>query len=99
MLNRYSKILTNDISKGATRAMLYGLKFTDDDFNKGIIGIGSMTFDGNPCNVHTGILADYVKKGIDKYHTKYLKGLKFTTIGVSDGITMGTPGMRYSLNI
>jgi dihydroxy-acid dehydratase len=95
MLNQFSKILTNDITKGATRAMLYGLKFSKDDFSKGLIGIGSMTFDGNPCNVHTGELANHVKMSINS--NKYLKGLRFTTIGVSDGLTMGTPGMRYSL--
>ena len=97
MLNRYSKLITNDIKNGATRAMLYGIKFTDEDFNKGIIGIGSMTYDGNPCNVHTGKLANHVKIGIEQNQNKFLKGLQFTTIGVSDGMTMGTPGMRYSL--
>ena len=97
MLNRVSKILTEDISKGATRAMLYGLKFTNDDFKKGLIGIGSMTYDGNPCNVHTGRLAELIQNGIQKHQNQHLKGLKFTSIGVSDGITMGTPGMRYSL--
>ena len=96
-MNRYSKLLTNDITKGATRAMLYGLKFKDEDFNKALVGVGSMTFDGNPCNVHTGKLADLVKAGIKEHQNTKMKGLKFTTIGVSDGITMGTPGMRYSL--
>lgn len=96
-MNRYSKLLTNDNTNGATRAMLYALKFQDKDFNKALIGIGSMTFDGNPCNVHTGKLADKVKLGIKKNQNSVMKGLKFTTIGVSDGITMGTPGMRYSL--
>ena len=96
-LNRFSKILTNDVTKGATRAMLYGIKFKDEDFNKALIGIGSMTFDGNPCNVHTGKLSDHVKDGILKHQNDNMKGLKFTTIGVSDGISMGTPGMRYSL--
>ena len=60
-LNRYSRILTQDIKNGATRAMLYGLKFTDEDFNKALIGIGSMSFEGNPCNVHTNKLASYIK--------------------------------------
>ena len=81
MLNQFSKILTNDSTKGATRAMLYGLKFTKDDFSKSLIGIGSMTFDGNPCNVHTGKLADYVKDSINS--NNYMKGLKFTTISNS----------------
>jgi dihydroxy-acid dehydratase len=89
--------LTNDASKGATRSMLYGLGFTGPDFSKGLIGIGSMSYDGNPCNVHTGKLAEYVQNGMQKHQNKNLKGLKFTTIGVSDGITMGTSGMRYSL--
>jgi len=99
MLNRYSKLLTQDIKNGATRAMLYGVKFTDEDFNlnKGIVGIGSMSFEGNPCNIHTSRLADYVKEGMVKNQSNHMKGLKFTTIGVSDGISMGTPGMRYSL--
>lgn len=96
-MNRYSKILTNDTTKGATRAMLYSLNFKDEDFNKALIGVGSMSFDGNPCNVHTGKLADRVKVGMEKHQSSSMKGLKFTTIGVSDGITMGTPGMRYSL--
>ena len=96
-LNRISKILTNDITKGATRAMLYGVNFKDEDFNKALIGIGSMTFDGNPCNIHTGKLSEHVKNGIIEYQNSKMKGLKFTTIGVSDGISMGTPGMRYSL--
>lgn len=96
-LNRYSRILTQDIKNGATRAMLYGLKFTDEDFNKALIGIGSMSFEGNPCNVHTNKLASYIKDGIEQNTSADLKGLKFNTIGVSDGITMGTPGMRYSL--
>ena len=91
MLNKYSRILTNDITKGATRSMLYGLKFTDDDFTKGLISIGSVTFDGNPCNVHTGILADHIKTSINK--SNHMKGLRFTMPGVSDGITIGLPNL------
>jgi len=96
-LTKFSKILTQDTQKGATRAMLYGINFKEDDFNKALIGVGSMNFDGNPCNVHTGKLSEHVKNGIIKNQYSKMKGLKFTTIGVSDGISMGTPGMRYSL--
>jgi dihydroxy-acid dehydratase len=75
-MNRYSKILTNDTTKGAPRAMLYGLNFKDEDFNKALIGVGSMTFDGNPCNVHTGKLANIVKLGIKKNQDSVMKGIK-----------------------
>lgn len=91
--SKFSKLITQDITNGAARAMLYGVNFTKKDFKKSLIGIGSMTYDINPCNKHLGKLQDSV------YHnsTPNLKPLRFNTIGVSDGITNGNSGMSYSL--
>ena len=93
-LNKYSKIITQDDSQPAAQAMLYAIGFKDEDFNKPIIGIASTGYEGNPCNMHLNKLALDVKKGVQE---KDYVGLIFNTIGVSDGISMGTPGMRYSL--
>ena len=93
-LNKYSKIITQDDSQPAAQAMLYAIGFKDEDFNKPIIGIASTGYEGNPCNMHLNQLALDVKKGVQE---KDYVGLIFNTIGVSDGISMGTPGMRYSL--
>ena len=93
-LNKYSKIITQDDSQPAAQAMLYAIGFEDEDFNKPIIGIASTGYEGNPCNMHLNKLALDVKKGVKE--RDYI-GLIFNTIGVSDGISMGTPGMRYSL--
>ncbi len=93
-LNKYSKIITQDDSQPAAQAMLYAIGFKDEDFNKPIIGIASTGYEGNPCNMHLNKLAIDVKKGVQE---KDYVGLIFNTIGVSDGISMGTPGMRYSL--
>jgi dihydroxy-acid dehydratase len=93
-LNKYSKIITQDDSQPAAQAMLYAIGFNDEDFNKPIIGIASTGYEGNPCNMHLNKLALDVKKGV--MERDYV-GLIFNTIGVSDGISMGTPGMRYSL--
>ena len=93
-LNKYSKIITQDDSQPAAQAMLYAIGFEDEDFNKPIIGIASTGYEGNPCNMHLNKLALDVKKGVQEMD--YV-GLIFNTIGVSDGISMGTPGMRYSL--
>ena len=93
-LNKYSKIITQDDSQPAAQAMLYAIGFKDEDFNKPIIGIASTGYEGNPCNMHLNKLALDVKKGVQEMD--YV-GLIFNTIGVSDGISMGTPGMRYSL--
>ena len=93
-LNKYSKIITQDDSQPAAQAMLYAIGFKDEDFNKPIIGIASTGYEGNPCNMHLNKLALDVKKGVQE---KDFVGLIFNTIGVSDGISMGTPGMRYSL--
>ena len=93
-LNKYSKIITQDDSQPAAQAMLYAIGFKDEDFHKPIIGIASTGYEGNPCNMHLNKLALDVKKGVQE---KDYVGLIFNTIGVSDGISMGTPGMRHSL--
>ena len=92
--NPYSKQLTQDDSQPASQAMLYGVGLTDDDFQKPQIGIVSTGYEGNTCNMHLNALAEQVKLGMED--TEVL-GLIFHTIGVSDGIAMGTDGMRYSL--
>lgn len=94
-LNKYSKTLTQDITQPAAQAMYYAIGFKEEDFNKAQVGIASMGWDGNPCNMHLNDLATSVKKSVD--NTEGLLGLRFYTIGVSDGISMGTDGMRYSL--
>ena len=93
-LNKISKRLTQDPSQPASQAMMYGAGFTDEDMKKPIVGIGSTGFDGNTCNMHLNILAGQVKGSITRGG---MVGLGFNTIGVSDGISMGTEGMRYSL--
>lgn len=93
-LNKYSKTLTQDPTQPAAQAMLYGIGFTDDDLRKAQVGVASMGYDGNPCNMHLNDLAKLVKQGIWE---EDLVGLIFNTIGVSDGMSMGTEGMRYSL--
>ena len=92
--NRYSKTVTQDPSQPAAQAMLHAIGFTDDDFEKPLIGIASTGYEGNPCNMHLNDLAVEIKKGTEEAN---LIGLIFNTIGVSDGISMGTPGMRFSL--
>jgi dihydroxy-acid dehydratase len=93
-LNKYSKTLTQDSTQPAAQAMLYGIGLTDEDLAKAQVGIASMGYDGNTCNMHLNDLAQLVKKGVWEQH---LVGLVFNTIGVSDGMSMGTDGMRYSL--
>src|SRR5574337_1024493 len=94
-LNKYSKTLTQDPTQPATQAMYYAIGFKDQDFKKAQVGIVSMGWDGNPCNMHLNDLATDVKKSVNAVDG--LLGLRFYTIGVSDGISMGTDGMRYSL--
>jgi len=94
-LNKYSKTLTQDITQPAAQAMYYAIGFTEEDFNKAQVGIVSMGWDGNPCNMHLNDLATVVKESVN--NVDGLMGLRFYTIGVSDGISMGTDGMRYSL--
>jgi dihydroxy-acid dehydratase len=94
-LNKYSKTLTQDVTQPAAQAMYYAIGFKEEDFHKAQVGIVSMGWDGNPCNMHLNDLATSIKKSVD--NTEGLLGLRFYTIGVSDGISMGTDGMRYSL--
>ena len=93
-LNKYSKAVTQDPTQPAAQAMLHAIGLTDEDFKKPLVGIASTGYEGNPCNMHLNKLAVDIKKGIQ---TSDLVGLIYNTIGVSDGISMGTPGMRYSL--
>jgi dihydroxy-acid dehydratase len=92
--NKYSKAVTQDPTQPAAQAMLHAIGLTDEDFQKPLIGIASTGYEGNPCNMHLNELAADIKLGINK---QSLVGLIFNTIGVSDGISMGTPGMRFSL--
>jgi dihydroxy-acid dehydratase len=93
-LNKYSKTITQDPTQPAAQAMLYGIGLTDDDLKKAQVGIVSMGYDGNTCNMHLNELAKVIKQGV---WDNDLVGLIFNTIGVSDGISNGTDGMRYSL--
>ena len=91
---KYSKVVTQDSSQPAAQAMLHAIGLTEDDFEKPLVGIASTGYEGNPCNMHLNDLALEIKKGTQ---ASDLVGLIFNTIGVSDGISMGTPGMRFSL--
>ncbi len=93
-LNKYSKTITQDETQPAAQAMLYGIGLTDADLAKPQVGVVSMGYDGNTCNMHLNDLAKLVKQGV---WDNDMVGLMFHTIGVSDGISNGTPGMRYSL--
>ncbi|HKK38987.1 MAG TPA: dihydroxy-acid dehydratase [Cryomorphaceae bacterium] len=93
-LNQYSKRVTQDPTQPAAQAMLHAIGLTREDLKKPMVGIASTGFEGNPCNMHLNDLAKLVKQGTLNKDTT---GLIFNTIGVSDGISMGTPGMRYSL--
>jgi dihydroxy-acid dehydratase len=93
-LNKYSKTVTQDPTQPAAQAMLHAIGLSREDLKKPQIGIASTGFDGNPCNMHLNGLAASIKKNINEHEQV---GLVFNTIGVSDGISMGTPGMRYSL--
>lgn len=94
-LNKYSKHVTQDPTQPAAQAMLHAIGLTVEDLKKPQIGIVSTGWEGNPCNMHLNDLAKLVKEGVQD--TKEMIGLIFNTIGVSDGISMGTSGMRYSL--
>lgn len=93
-LNKYSKTVTQDETQPAAQAMLYGIGFSDEDFQKAQVGIVSTGYEGNTCNMHLNDLAKTVKEGVQKSD---LVGLVFHSIGVSDGISNGTTGMRFSL--
>src|SRR3954453_17431650 len=93
-LNKYSSKITQPKSQGASQAMLYGTGLTPDDMNKAQVGIASVWYEGNTCNMHLNKLADEVKKGVT---TAGLVAMQFNTIGVPDGISRGTDGMCHSL--
>ncbi len=93
-LNKYSSRITEPKSQGASQAMLYGVGLTESDMTKAQVGISSVWYEGNPCNMHLNELAAKVKESVEAAD---LVGLRFNTIGVSDGISMGTEGMSYSL--
>jgi dihydroxy-acid dehydratase len=93
-LNKISSRITQPKSQGASQAMLYGTGMTPEDMNKGQVGIASVWYDGNTCNMHLNKLAEEVKKGVV---AEGMVGMRFNTIGVSDGISMGTEGMSFSL--
>ena len=94
VLNKYSRTITQDPTQPAAQAMLYGIGLTEADLKKAQVGIVSMGYDGNTCNMHLNDLAKTIKQGV---WDNDLVGLIFNTIGVSDGISNGTDGMRYSL--
>jgi len=93
-LNKYSRVLTQDVTQPAAQAMLYGIGLKEEDMQKAQVGIVSMGYDGNTCNMHLNDLAAIAKKSVWEND---MVGLIFNTIGVSDGISNGTDGMRYSL--
>src|ERR671925_689082 len=93
-LNKYSSQITQPATQGSSQAMLYATGLSEADMQKPQIGIASMWFEGNPCNMHLLDLAAAVKQGVQ---AAGLVGMRFNTIGVSDGISMGTDGMSYSL--
>ncbi|MBC7485974.1 MAG: dihydroxy-acid dehydratase [Cytophagaceae bacterium] len=93
-INKTSATLTEDPNQPASQAMLFGAGFTEADMHKGQVAIASTGYEGNTCNMHLNGLAAQIKEGVNKAG---LKPLQFNTIGVSDGISMGTQGMRYSL--
>jgi dihydroxy-acid dehydratase len=93
-LNKYSSHITQQKSQGASQAMLYATGLDEPDMQKPQVGIASVWFEGNPCNMHLLDLSEKVKEGVQ---SAGMVGLRFNTIGVSDGISMGTDGMSFSL--
>ncbi len=93
-LNRYSSRVTQPKSQGASQAMLYGAGLSDEDMSKAEVGIASVWFEGNTCNMHLNDLAVHVRDGVNDAG---MMGMRFNTVGVSDGISMGTDGMSFSL--
>ena len=93
-LNKYSARITQPKSQGASQAMLHGTGLTAEDMDKAQVGISSVWYEGNTCNMHLNDLAARVREGVV---AAGLVGMRFNTIGVSDGISMGTDGMSYSL--
>ncbi|PRX39059.1 dihydroxy-acid dehydratase [Salegentibacter salegens] len=95
IINKYSLVLTQDETLPGAKAMYYAIGFKNEDFDKAQVGIASMGWDGNPCNMNLNNFATIVRDNINQIDG--LLGLRFYATGVSDGISMGTPGMRYSL--
>ena len=95
-LNKYSKTLTQDITQPAAQAMLYGIGLTDEDLKKAQVGVVSMGYDGNTCNMHLNDLAKLVKQGVWEND---MVGLIFNTIGVSDGMSNGTDAIVFAVYI
>lgn len=93
-INKFSSKITQPKSQGASQAMLYGTGLTEEDMDKAQVGIASVWYDGNTCNMHLMDLATKVREGV---RAAGMIGMRFNTIGVSDGISMGTSGMSYSL--
>ena len=93
-LNKYSQAVSQDPTQPAAQAMLHAIGLTKEDFKKPFVGIASTGYEGNPCNMHLNDLSVVIKEGVQ---SSDLVGLIFNSIGVSDGISMGTPGMRFSL--
>ncbi|KAL4803461.1 dihydroxy-acid/6-phosphogluconate dehydratase [Aspergillus unguis] len=94
VLNKVSRHITQPVSQGASQAMLYATGLTEADMNKAQVGISSVWYNGNPCNMHLLDLNNRIREGVQKAG---LIGYQFNTVGVSDGISMGTSGMRFSL--
>ncbi|MFN7120006.1 MAG: dihydroxy-acid dehydratase, partial [Saprospiraceae bacterium] len=94
MINKYSSRITQDEQLPGAQAMLHAIGLDEMDLKKAQVGIVSTGWEGNPCNMHLNDLAKWVKEGVSEQD---LIGLIFHTIGVSDGMSMGTEGMRYSL--
>src|SRR5437660_8893365 len=95
MNNKFSSKITQPKSQGASQAMLYATGLSDDDMQKPQVGIASVWFEGNPCNMHLLNLAAKVREGVS---AAGMVGMRFNTVGVSDGISMGTEGMSFSLH-
>ena len=93
-LNKYSARLTESYAQGFSQALLRATGLTQEDMHKPQIGVASVWFDSNPCNMHLREFGDLVKESLVKSN---LLGMRFSTVGVSDAISMGTEGMRYSL--
>src|SRR5829696_3312196 len=93
-LNKYSSRITQPASQGASQAMLIATGLSADDLNKPQVGIGSVWYEGNPCNMHLADLGNKVKEGVEQAD---MVAMRFNTVGVSDGISMGTDGMSFSL--
>src|SRR3954466_2350070 len=94
ILNRYSSRITQPASQGASQAMLIATGLSWSDLDKPQVGIGSVWYEGNPCNMHLADLGNHVKRGAEEAG---MVGMRFNTVGVSDGISMGTDGMSFSL--